>query len=306
MVKYLLKRIILGVVTVFLLATVTFVLAHAMPGNPFTSEKPIPPERMEMLLKRYGLDKPPLEQYWIFIKNLAHGQFGESIFYTGRTVESIIMTRLPVSARLGIAAFGFSIVVGIAFGMAAALSKRGWIKSALMAFATLGVSVPGFLFALMLMIIFGVELGILPIMGLSTPWHYILPGLSLALSPIASFTRMIRSSMTEVIKQDYMILARAKGLSMTSVYIRHGLKNALLPVITMAGPMIASFLMGSVVVENLFSIPGIGSEFVSSINNRDYTLIMGLVVFLGAFLVVAILLTDILNALIDPRIRIQD
>lgn len=303
---YILKRFGLGILTIFVLTSITFMLAHAMPGNPFTSDKYIPPDRMEMLLRKYGLDKSKPEQYLLFLKNLLKGQLGESVFYTGRTVESIIMIRMPVSAKLGLVAFVIAVVVGIAFGMIAAFTRSQALRNALMVFATLGVSIPGFLFALMLMIVLGVKLRLLPIMGLTSFRHYIMPAFAMALHPISVFTRMVRSSMTEVIKQDYMVLARAKGLSTTQVYVRHGLKNALLPVVTMAGPMIASFLMGSFVVENLFSIPGIGSEFVSSISNRDYTMIMGLVVFLGGFLVLANLMSDILSALVDPRIRIQD
>lgn len=302
--KYIVKRLLMGVVALLVLATITFFMMKAIPGNPFSREnKAMSPSQMEKLNEQYGLDKPILEQYLTYMGNALQGNFGESIKKTGQTVISIIAQDAPVTARLGAVAFVIALVVGIGFGMVSALTKSRVANSIITILATFGVSFPSFLLAMLAMILFGVNLKWLPLAGLSTPKHYILPAFALALSPISMITRLTRSSLTDVMNKDYITLARSKGTSNLMVILKHGLKNALLPVVTYCGPMLVGLLTGSFVIETLFSIPGIGKEFVSSVSNRDYTLIMGLTIFLGALMILMNLLSDVVAALIDPRIK---
>lgn len=253
---------------------------------------------------KYGLDKPVGEQYVIYLKNALHGDFGESISKKGQQVSSIIVQRFPVTAQLGVIAFAFSMIFGIAFGIISALTKHRWVNSLITVMATLGVSIPGFLLAMMLMILFGVKLGWLPIVGLSDWKSYIMPSLALSFGALSTVTRLTRSSLRDVMGSDYITLARSKGTKEIWVIIKHGLKNALLPVITYAGPMFASLITGSLVIETLFSIPGIGKEFTSSISNRDYTLCMGLTIFFGLLVIIMNLVSDIAAAIVDPRIKL--
>ncbi len=306
MAKFLTKRVVMGIVTLLLLTTITFFMMKMIPGSPFSGDKFNSEQMMEQLNKRYGLDKSIPEQYVIYMKNVIQGDFGESISKKQKMVSDIIANAAPTTMKLGAVAFVIAMVVGITFGMVAALTKRKWVNNLIMTIATLGVSVPSFLLALFLMMLFGVQLKIFPLIGLKTPLHYVMPALALSFYPISVITRLVRSSMIEVLKQDYMVLAKAKGCNKLTMYVKHALKNALLPVITYAGPTIAFLMTGSFVVENLFSIPGIGAEFVNSINNRDYTLIMGLTIYLGVFIIVANIISDILSALVDPRIKISD
>ena len=302
--KYIVKRLLMGVVALLVLATITFFMMKAIPGNPFSREnKAMSPSQMEKLNEQYGLDKPILEQYLTYMGNALQGNFGESIKKTGQTVISIIAQDAPVTARLGAVAFVIALVVGIGFGMVSALTKSRVANSIITILATFGVSFPSFLLAMLAMILFGVNLKWLPLAGLSTPKHYILPAFALALSPISMITRLTRSSLTDVMNKDYITLARSKGTSNLMVILKHGLKNALLPVVTYCGPMLVGLLTGSFVIETLFSIPGIGKDFVSSVSNRDYTLIMGLTIFLGALMILMNLVSDVVAALIDPRIK---
>ena len=220
-------------------------------------------------------------------------------------VKVIIGRCLPATFKLGIVAFIEAMVIGITLGIIAAFTKKKWVENAVMFIATIGVSVPSFLYALLLMIVFGVVLHWLPIIGLKSPLHYILPSLSLALSPIATISRLVRSSMKEVMKQDYIVLARSKGTPMLKIILKHGLKNCLIPVVNYAGPMLSYLLTGSFVIENLFSIPGIGAEFTNSVTNRDYTMIMALTILFGVLIIVANIATDILVAFIDPRVKLE-
>ena len=305
MIKYIFKRLLLGVVTLFILATITFFGMHAMPGCPFTKDnKVLSAETYAAMEAKYGLDKPVGEQYVIYLKNALHGDFGESISKKGQQVSSIIVQRFPVTAQLGVIAFAFSMIFGIAFGIISALTKHRWVNSLITVMATLGVSIPGFLLAMMLMILFGVKLGWLPIVGLSDWKSYIMPSLALSFGALSTVTRLTRSSLRDVMGSDYITLARSKGTKEIWVIIKHGLKNALLPVITYAGPMFASLITGSLVIETLFSIPGIGKEFTSSISNRDYTLCMGLTIFFGLLVIIMNLVSDIAAAIVDPRIKL--
>ncbi len=305
MIKYSIKRLLMGCLTLFILATITFFGVHSMPGDPFAQDnKVMSPETYAALEKKYGLDKPLGEQYIIYLTNAVQGDFGESISKPGQQVVDIILKRAPVTAGLGVVAFTLSVVVGLTFGIISALSKKRWVNSAITAFATFGVSIPGFLFAMIIMIIFAVNLGWLPVMGLTTPKHYIMPSIAIALSSISMITRLSRSSLRDVMNKDYITLARSKGTSELWVIIKHGLKNALLPVITYCGPMFAGLVTGSMVIETLFSIPGIGAEFTMSITNRDYTLVMGLTLFFGALVIIMNLVSDIVAAMVDPRIKL--
>ena len=306
MFKYVLKRIGVGILTLFILATVTFFLMKIIPGSPFAGENTkIPASVQEKLMAKYNLDKPVLEQYVIYMKSAVQGDFGVATFRKGRSVNEIIAIGMPVTAKLGFVSFVIAMVVGITLGTVAAFTKHKWVDNLVIAIATAGVSIPGFLLALLLMIVFGVWLHMFPIVGLSSWKHYVLPAVSLALSPIAMIARLTRSSMMEVMRQDYMVLARSKGSSQLKVIVKHGLKNAMIPVITYAGPLIATLMTGSCVIESLFSVPGIGAEYVTSISNRDYTMIMGLTIFFGAFIIIANIITDILNAVVDPRIKLD-
>ena len=305
MFKYICKRLLLGAMTLFILATVVFFGMKAMPGSPFSKDnKAVSAATMEALNKKYGLDKPVGEQYVIYLKNALHGDFGESISKKGQQVSSIIVQRFPVTAQLGVIAFAFSMIFGISFGIISALTKHRWVNSLITVMATLGVSIPGFLLAMMLMILFGVKLGWLPIVGLSDWKSYIMPSLALSFGALSTVTRLTRSSLRDVMGSDYITLARSKGTKEIWVIIKHGLKNALLPVITYAGPMFASLITGSLVIETLFSIPGIGKEFTSSISNRDYTLCMGLTIFFGLLVIIMNLVSDIAAAIVDPRIKL--
>ena len=303
--KYIIKRVLIGFVTLFVLASVTFFLMKATPGSPFSLAKYKTPEALAAAEAKYNLDKPLVEQYVIYLKGVAQGNLGESMINTGRSVSYYIKTGFPVTARLGLIAFVLALVGGIALGTGAALSRHKWVNNLCMFVATIGVSVPSFLIAMIMLIVFGVQLHILPFIGLNSPLNYIMPALSLAFYPIAMIARLTRSSMLEVMNQDYIILARSKGTPYKKVVIKHALNNAMLPVVTYAGPMFAFMLTGSFVIESVFSIPGIGSAFVSCITTRDYPIIMGLTIFLGFLVITFNLITDILSAIIDPRIKLD-
>lgn len=306
MFKYIVKRLLLGIFTLFILATIVFFGMKAMPGSPFSRDnKAIPAATMEALNKKYGLDKPVSEQYVVYMKNVIHGDFGVSISKKGQSVTEIIKTRLPVTAKLGVIAFVVSMVVGITLGVISALTNKQWVNSLITILATIGVSVPGFLLAMLMMILLAVNLKLLPVVGLETPTSYIMPVLALSFSPISTITRLTRSSLRDVMGSDFITLARSKGTKESMVVIKHGLKNALLPVITYAGPMFAGMITGSLVIETLFSIPGIGREFTTSISNRDYTLCMGLTILLGALVIIMTLVSDVVSAIVDPRIKVN-
>ena len=304
--KYILKRVLIGIVTLFALATITFFLMHIIPGSPFAGEtSKLPAAVKEKLIAKYGLDKPLMVQFFTYLKNAMSGDFGTSLNRKGKEVVDIILGGISPTASLGMVSFVIAMTVGIFLGTVAAFSKQKWVSGAVAFIATIGVSVPSFLLALLMMLLFGVVLNWLPFIGLSSWRHFIMPGVALALSPIAMIARLVRTSLMEVMRQDYMVLARSKGTSELMVIIRHALKNALVPVITYAGPLIATLLTGSFVIETLFSVPGIGSEFVSSVSNRDYPLIMALTLFYGAFIIIANIVTDLITAGMDPRIRLK-
>ncbi len=306
MLKYILKRLVLGIVTLFALMTITFFLMHIIPGSPFAGETSrLSAEVKQKLVEAYQLDKPIWYQYLTYLKNVFHGDFGTSLNRKGTSVMSIIGKGLPWTMKLGGVAFVVAMILGIALGIISAFSKKQWVQNAAAFIATIGVSVPSFLLALLLMYVFGVKLDLLPLIGLKSWQHYIMPSLALALGPIAMISRLVRSSLNEEMRQDYMILARAKGTSSLKAVLHHALKNALIPVITYAGPLLATLLTGSFVVETMFTVPGIGAEFVSSVSNRDYTMIMALTIIYGAMIIAANILTDLITAAVDPRVRLK-
>ncbi len=304
MIKYILKRVTIGLLTLFVLTTVVFILMKTLPGGPFDSDRVTDPRVIEIMERAYNLDKPLHMQYLLYLKDLLHGNMGESFKKSGITVNDMIVRLTPTTMKLGAVALCVSVVLGIALGMISALTKKQWLRSLIVVFATIGVSVPGFLLALLMIYTFTVHLHLLPTMGLTSWKHFVMPSLALSFSPIAYMTRMTRSSLSEVLRQDYITMARATGLSKLDVMVRHALKNAMLPIVTYLGPLIANLLTGSFVVETMFAIPGIGREFVSAITGRDYPVIMGLTIFIGAFVILMNLVSDIAAAVVDPRIRL--
>ena len=305
MLKFILKRLVSTVITLFVVITITFFLMRLMPGGPFSGEKKLSPQILMNLNKKFGLDKPVFEQYTIYLKNLTHGELGPSMKYEGRTVNAIIGYSLPVSAKLGFVAISFALVVGVYMGIVAALNQGKWPDKVCMFIATLGITVPSFVIATLLIYVFAIKFQILNAIGLKSAKDYILPSIALGASAMAFVARLGRSALLDVIRQDYIRVARAKGLSRNVVIYKHALRNSLIPIVTYIGPLLAAVLTGSFVIEGLFGIPGMGREFIASINNRDYTVLLGFVVLDASFLIVANLLVDILYAVIDPRIKID-
>lgn len=305
MVKYILKRIGLAIVTIFVVATLTFFLMNMVPGGPFLSEKAISPAAQAALEAKYGMDKPLHVQYVTYMTDALHGNFGESLKQRGRSVTSIILSRFPVSARIGGLAVLVALLVGIPLGCIAATKRGTFLDSFISVFSTFGIAVPSFVICTLLLHFVGTKLNLLPTFGIESWKHYIMPVSALAFYPTAYIMRLMRSSMLDVLGQDYIRTARAKGVKPFLCLFKHALRNALLPVITYVGPMIAYTLTGSFVVEKVFTIPGLGREFISSITNRDYTIIMGTTIFLASLLIIINVLVDIVYKLVDPRIKLK-
>jgi oligopeptide transport system permease protein len=295
----------MAVLTVFIVATITFFLMNLVPGGPFVAEKSISAQAQAALKEKFGLDKPLIVQYKNYMLSVAQGDFGLSLKQRGRTVTEVITSRFPVSAGLGGISMLVAVVVGIPLGSVAALKRGKLADKVITIIATCGAAFPSFVLCTVGMYVFGVWLGWLPTIGLSAPVNYILPVFALSFYPTAYITRLMRSSMLDVIGQDYMRTARAKGLSQLNCLFRQALRNAILPVITYVGPMLAYLLTGTFVVEKIFVIPGLGGQFVSSILNRDYTVIMGTTIFLATLLIVLNALVDIAYKLVDPRIQLK-
>lgn len=293
-------------ITMVMIITITFFLMHAIPGGPFTREKPLPPAVIEALNKKYHLDDPLSKQYFDYMKNVAQGDLGPSFQRVGVTVNELIESGFPATAKIGGAAIGLVIMLGIPIGIISALKQNKWQDRVVMIMATLGVTIPSFVMGTLIVYIFSAKLGWLPSNGLSTPKHVIGPMIALGGFSLAFVARLTRSSMLEVLQQDYIRTARAKGLSEFKVIGKHALKNALIPVVSYLGPTIAALLTGSFVIEKIFAIPGIGKHFVESIGNRDYTVIMGITIFYAMFLIIMVLVVDVLYGFIDPRIKLKD
>ena len=303
--KYIIKRVAMGVLSIFVVATLTFFLMNLVPGGPFVAEKSISKEAQAALEAKYGLDKPLLERYATYMTDFVKGDMGLSLRQRGRTVSDIIFSKFPVSARLAGFAVAVAVLVGIPLGCLSAYNRGKFGDNIIIVFATCGIAIPSFISSVVLLYTFGSKLNILPTVGLNTMSSYIMPVTALAIYPTAYITRLMRSSLLDVMGQDYIRTAKAKGLSNFKILFKHALRNAILPVITYVGPMLASLMTGSFIVEQIFAIPGLGREFVSAIVNRDYTMIMGTTIVLATLIIVANVIVDILYKIIDPRIKLK-
>ncbi len=302
---YILKRLGLALLTIWVVITLTFFVMHSVPGGPFTSEKAISEAAKAALEAKYGLDKPLLVQYGTYLKDIVtEFDFGPSLKQRGQDVIDIIGRGLAVSAKLGLCAAGLALVLGVILGAVAALRRNKLIDRIIMVFTTAFVSMPSFVMGSFLLLIFAVALNWLPANGTTTS-GLILPVITLSLSPLSNITRLTRSSMLDVLGQDYIRTAKAKGVSGMKIIFGHALKNALIPVITYCGPMLAYIVTGSLVVEQIFAVNGIGRAFVSSITDRDYPMIMGTTIILATLIVVMNLVSDILYKIVDPRINLE-
>jgi ABC-type dipeptide/oligopeptide/nickel transport system permease component len=307
---YILKRLVQGAVTVWFIATATFVAMHAVPGDPLRGERIANEQILANLEARYGLDKPVLEQYAVYIGGMLRGDFGLSYVQQNRRVNDIIREHFPVSATLGILAMAFATVGGVLWGALTAIYRNRLPDVVIMFAVIVGISVPSFVVAAVSQLVlvnlnsvFGSSL--LPVAGWGTVWHMLVPALVLGLSTMAYLTRLMRSSMLDITTSDFVRTARAKGLPPTRIFLRHQLRNAILPVVTVLGPQIALITTGGFVVELVFAIPGLGRYFVDAVHQLDYTVIMGTTVFYGAFLVFMVILVDLVYGLVDPRVRLE-
>lgn len=310
MLKYFAKRIFLGLVTIWFIASATFFGMHAVPGDPLAGDKAMTAQIRANLEAKYGLDQPLGTQYFIYLRNIAQGDFGISFTQENRRVNDIIREHFPISATLGILAIVFAGLGGVLWGALTALYRNRWPDVVIMFLVILGISVPSFVVAAISQwSLVGLNLAtgtaVLPIGGWGTVWHMLVPALVLGLSTMAYLTRLMRSSMLEVVGTDYIRTAKAKGLPTTQIFSRHQLRNAILPVVTVLGPAIAGITTGGFVVEIVFAIPGLGRYFVQAIQQLDYTVIMGTTVFYGAFLVFMVILVDLVYGFIDPRVRVE-
>ncbi len=302
--KFIIKRLILGIFTIWVVITLTFFISHAVPGGPFVGEKAVTPAVQHAMEAKYGLDKPVFQQYLTYLNDVVHFRFGPSLKQRGRMVIDIMGDGLRTSAKLGVIAACLALAVGIVLGSLAALRRNTFIDRVIMVITTAFVSMPSFIMGSLLLILFAIRLKLLPANG-STPAGLILPVITLSLSPMSYITRLTRSSMLDVLGQDYIRTAKAKGVSGPRIIFGHALKNALIPVITYFGPMMAYIVTGSLVVEQIFAVPGIGRSFVQSIINRDYMLLMGTTIVLATLIVIMNLISDILYKVVDPRINLE-
>ena len=303
--KYILKRAIMSLITAFLVATLTFFVMNMVPGGPFLSEKAVTPQAQAAMEAKYGLDKPLFQQYTTYMTGILKGDFGLSIKKRGRTVSQIIGTKFPVSAKVGGLALILAVCTGIPLGAVAAFNRGKFIDNLLVVLSTAGIAIPSFLSSTILIYIFTTKLKWLPSLGLKDAQSYIMPVVALALYPTFYMARLMRSSMLDVMGQYYMRTAKAKGVTTFKAIFKHALRNAILPVITYLGPLLAALMTGSFIIEKIFNIPGLGSEFVSSITSRDYPMIMGTTIFLAVFIIIMNLFVDIAYAIVDPRIKLK-
>ena len=301
--KYVLKRILLALFTVFLICVITFALMNAIPGGPFNKEKALSEATIASLNARYNLDKPLYVQFFMYMKNLLHGDFGVSL-KNGREIKGIIGESFPISCRLGLSAVIIALIFGTIFGSLAALKRNKLPDRIIIFFSTLFTAVPSFVLATLLLLVFSIKLGWIPVWSAENT-NYLLPVIALAAYPMAYTTRLAKTSMLDALSQDYIRTAKAKGVSKYKVIFKHALRNSLLPIITYAGPEIAYIITGSMVVETVFTVGGIGSKFVSAISNRDYTMIMATTIFLATLMVFANVICDLLYKVVDPRIKYE-
>ena len=305
MARYVLRRIGSALVILWVIISTTFVLMHAIPGGPFTSEKKLPPQVKASIEAKYHLDDPLWKQYTDYIGSIVTGDLGPSYKYEGRSVNDIIGEAFPISAQLGLLALCVAVVGGIAAGAISAMRPNGMIDYAITFISTLGISVPTFIIGAVLVYVVGFEMGLLPVALWHGPSYMILPVLTLAAQPMAFIARLTRSGLLDVYQQEYIRTARAKGLGSWTILFSHALGNAILPVITYIGPLAAGLLTGSFIVETIFAIPGLGQYFVTSIYNRDYTVILGVTVFYSTLIVVLNIIVDMIYPIIDPRVTTE-
>jgi len=307
MAGYVIKRVLMALLALLIITCLTFLMMNAVPGGPFLSEKAPSPQVLAALEAKYGLDKPVSVQLWNYLKDLLHGDLGVSFkMQKNRPVTTIISEMFPVSAKIGVFAILNAIALGIPMGCLAAYYRGKPIDSVLRVVMTIGISIPSFVVATLLLIIFSVSLKLLPGTGLSSWQNYLMPCFALSFYPMCYIGRMTRSSMLDAINADYIRTARAKGLPTGTLIFKHALRNSLIPVVTYIGPLVAYILSGGFVVETVFSIPGLGRYFIQSILNRDYPIIMGTTIFLAAFVILMNLAVDILYKVIDPRISLEN
>lgn len=304
MARFLLRRIVSSILTLLAIVTITFFLMHTVPGGPFNSEK-MDPVAQENMYRKYGLDKPVIEQYGIYLGQVAQLDLGPSLKLRGRSVNSIIAEKFPISARLGGMTLVFAVVIGVSLGIAAAFKHESLLDRLIMLFTTVGISIPGFVVGTLLLVIFGAVLNIAPTTWTNNPANYVLPVITYSFYPICYVTKLTRSSMLETLGQDYIRTAKAKGLTTFKVHYKHALKNSIIPVITYLGPLTAYLITGGFAVEKIFSIPGLGRFFIDSISNRDYPLIMGTTIFLAILVISINMIVDILYTVVDPRIKLK-
>ncbi|MEH6452523.1 MAG: oligopeptide ABC transporter permease OppB [Psychromonas sp.] len=305
MFKFILKRILEAIPTLLVLITVSFFLMRFAPGNPFSSERTLPPQVMENINAKYGLDKPVFEQYTTYLTNVIQGDLGPSFKYKDFTVNELVVAALPVSAKIGAFAFVFAVIFGVAVGTLAALKQNTWLDYWVMSTAMLGIVMPSFVLAPVLIYLFSINLGWFPAGGWldgSLP-YMVLPVLGMAMLYVATFARITRGSMIETLNSNFIRTARAKGLSYGYIILHHALKPAMLPVISYMGPAFVGIITGSVVIETIFGLPGIGKLFVNAAFNRDYSLVMGVTILIGFLFILFNAIVDILLASVDPKIR---
>ncbi|HAQ1779347.1 MULTISPECIES: oligopeptide ABC transporter permease [Enterococcus] len=305
-IKYVLKRVFFMIITLWLIATITFFLMQLLPGTPYTNQERLSPETIEMLNKQVGLDKPVIVQYRIYLSNLLQGDFGISFQFKNQPVAHLLAGRIGPSLQLGLQAIIFGTVLGTILGTISAMKQNTWADTSSTLVAILGRSIPNFVFAVLLQYIFAIKLQVLPIAKWDGFVYTILPTIALAMSPLADSARFIRTEMVEVLHSDYVELAKAKGLSRWEIAFKHGLRNSLIPLMTLLGPLAVALMTGSLVVENIFAIPGIGEQFVKSITTNDYPTIMAVTILYSFMLIFVILIVDLLYGLVDPRIRVSE
>lgn len=304
MFTYILNRLGMMLITLWAIVTLTFFLMHAVPGGPFVSERMLAPEIAAALNAKYGLNLPIWEQYLNYLGRILTFDLGPSFKYPGVSINSMIAAGLPVTLQTGLLAVICVVALGVPLGVIAALNRNRWPDTTVMFIATLGVAIPSYVIATVSIYIFALRLGWVPTFGLDDWRGYFLPVFALSGFWISFVSRLTRSSLLETLEQDYMTTARAKGLRKGQIFFKHGLRNSLLPVVTVLGPVVANLITGSFVIEQIFALPGIGRQFVLSITNRDYTAIMGITIFYAAILMVMILIVDLLYVWLDPRIKL--
>ncbi|GAA5345480.1 oligopeptide transport system permease protein [Planifilum fimeticola] len=302
--SYVARRLIYLLLTLWLVITCTFFLMHFLPGSPLSNEEKLPPNLKGRILEEYGLDKPVPVQYALYLGNLLQGDLGLSFSYDGRSVSGLIAQGFPASLQIGLQGLLFGGLIGILLGTVAALKRGTWVDNTATILAVIGVSVPSFVLAAVFSYYIGVQMGILPPGGWESFAHTILPSLALSFLVIAQVTRYIRSELLDVFSQDYMKTAKAKGMGRRVIVFRHALRNALIPTVTVLGPLTVNLITGSLVVEQIFGVPGLSTLFVNSIMTNDYTLIMGTTIFYAFLFMVSVFIVDILYGVIDPRIRV--